>query len=258
MSERVEHFEVDAEPRLWVSLPAGSVHVVAGEAGTVGVTVRGRDPDQLVIEQRGGTVYVELPRTGFSWNRTSYDVVAAVPTGTTDLHVKLASADLTVDAPLRRLVAAVSSGDVRAGDVADAAQVKVASGDVSLGHVGGRLEVAGASGDVTAESAGEADISLASGDVSLGRVEGRAQVNTAAGDVRIGSVEGRSCECRTVSGDVRLGIPAGRILEVDASSLAGDVRSELPPGGGGTCEARIAASVKVKSTAGDVVFVPAD
>lgn len=257
MSERTQRFEVGAEPRLDVTLPAGDVVVTEGAPGAIDVTVRGANPEHFVMEQRGDTVYLSVERGGRSRLRTHYDVVVGAPPGV-EVAAKLAAADLSVEVELRELNAALSSGDLRVRDVTGGAQVKVASGDMRFGEVAGRLAVSGASGDLHAESAGELEVALASGDVNVGRVAGRAQVHTAAGDVRIGSFDGAVCVCRTMSGDVRLGIPPGRTLDVDAKTMTGDVRSLFEPGGGGEeTEERLPASLRVKTMAGDVVFGPA-
>ncbi len=257
MSERTDRFPVGAEPRLDITLPSGDVVVTEGEEGSIDVTVRGRDLDHFVMEQRGDTVYLSVERSGLSRLRTGFDVVVAAPAGV-ELAAKLASADLTIEVEARELHAALSSGDLRARDVTGNAQVKVASGDMRFGKVGGKLEVSGASGDLLAEFAGELEVFMASGDVDVGRVAGRAQVHTAAGDVRIGSFDGAVCECRTMSGDVRLGIPPGRTLDIDARTTTGDVRSLFEPGSGGEPSGeRVPASLRIKTMAGDVVFGPA-
>ncbi len=255
MSERSERFSVGERARFEVSVPVGSVRVVAGEAGAVEVTVRGEDLDRLVMEQRGDTVVVGV-LSGRSWRRASLDVVAAVPHGTA-VEAKLAAADLTVDVDVASLRASVTSGDLRARAVAEEAVLKVASGDIRLGEVGGRLQISGASGDVLVEGAADAEVSVASGDIMLRRVDGRLEARTAAGDVRVDRFGGRQCACRTLSGDVYLGIPIGRTLDVDIQTLSGEVRSEFPATDGPAPIGAERASIHVKSLSGDVVLGPA-
>ncbi len=254
MNERREQFAVGERPRLEVSLPSGDVRIVAGPPGTIEVVVRGSDVERFVMEQRGDTVVIGVLQAR-SWRRTSFDVLATVPVGT-DVEVKLASADLGIDVDVGSLRASVTSGDLRACNVAEGATVKVASGDVRLGDVGGRLHVAGASGDVLVGACADVEISVASGDIHVRRADGRVEARTAAGDVRVGTFTGRHFACKTLSGDVYVGVPPGRTLDVDVHTLSGEVRSEFvptdtPPPAGER------ASIQVKSLSGDVVLGPA-
>ena len=110
--------------------------------------------------------------------------------------------------------------------------------------------LAAAAGDLRATSVGgDADVQCASGDVFLGKVGGRVQARSASGDVRVDVFEGASCDCKSMSGDVHLGIPPGRTVDVDITTMSGDVRNEFDMGHGGDGK-RV--SLRVKTVSGDV------
>ena len=75
-----------------------------------------------------------------------------------------------------------------------------------------------------------AEVRTASGDVVLGETGGPVQVHTASGDVRVGSMGPGSAGLRSMSGDILVGVRAGARLFVDATSMSGDLASELPVG----------------------------
>jgi hypothetical protein len=135
---------------------------------------------------------------------------------------------------------------------------KTASADLELRGRAGAFSTKTASGDVTVEAAGgDVDIKTASGDVAIGAVAGRANVNTMSGDVvvdeatasvsahtmsgdlRVERLATGTAEMRTMSGDIVATVRPGATLWIDASSMSGEVSSDLPvsdsaPSGGDT------------------------
>jgi putative adhesin len=73
---------------------------------------------------------------------------------------------------------------------------------------------------------GNVSIDTASGEVALEAVDGRLEINTASGDVRADFVGG-DIRINSASGDVEVGIRQGSKVFIDASSMSGDMSSEL-------------------------------
>src|SRR6478752_2012668 len=138
-----------------------------------------------------------------------------------------------------------------------AVDAKTASADVELRGRAGAFTTKTASGDVVVEAAADVDVKTASGDVSVGLATGRANVNTMSGDVvldeaagavsahtmsgdvRVERLAAGAVELRTMSGDIVASVRTGATLWIDASSMSGEVSSDLPvsdsaPSGGGT------------------------
>jgi DUF4097 and DUF4098 domain-containing protein YvlB len=106
--------------------------------------------------------------------------------------------------------------------------VDSASGDISFGHVDGRFEVNTASGDVEVDFVGDnVRVNSASGDVTVGEAEHDVKVRTASGDVELRSVVRGKVDVQSASGDVQVGIRQGSTVYIDASSMSGDMTSEL-------------------------------
>ncbi|MDP8958657.1 MAG: DUF4097 domain-containing protein [Actinomycetota bacterium] len=253
--ERHESFSVGDHPRVEVRLASGRVRVLPGADGRVEATVVGRQAEDFVIEQFGQRISLyapegPLPRWG------SFDVTVTVPPGSA-LEARTASADLDVEAPLGELSAHLASGQVQAGDVDGEARVRSASGDVRLGTVMGSLQVTTASGDVSLEGVrARASLQTASGDLRVGVALDELEVRTASGDVNVDHFAGHHLDCKSISGDVVVGLAPGRTLDVDLTTLSGDIRNEFPMApeastGSGT------ARVGVKTVSGDIRLRPA-
>jgi hypothetical protein len=253
---RTEQLAVDGAPSVEVRLRTGSLVVTEGPEGQVEVEIEGPDADAFRVVQRGSTILLEPERGSFGRWR-SYDLTLRAP-ASTSLVARLATADLTAQAPLATVEVDTASGDVRVGDVAGALRVKTASGELKAGSVAGVLHFASASGDAeVAAVGGHARLHSASGDITIGSVGDSLAVKTASGDVRIDRYEGAACDCRSMSGDVSIGVPSGRTLEVDLETLSGAIRNDFAVGARGAGPSTGHARVQARSLSGDVVLTRA-
>ncbi|TVQ20721.1 MAG: hypothetical protein EA382_14525 [Spirochaetaceae bacterium] len=161
--------------------------------------------------------------------------------------------DIDVTVPRRFGVTASSaSGDVWIEEVDGAQSVRTASGDISVASVGasrvGHHVFSSKSGSIVAASlSGEVDASSASGDIRVDGFDGALSVSSQSGDVHVTDGTG-SVECKSVSGDVSLSmrapetmiavtsvsgdvvvrVPRDAAIDVHASTISGDISSELP------------------------------
>jgi DUF4097 and DUF4098 domain-containing protein YvlB len=100
------------------------------------------------------------------------------------------------------------------------------SGDVRTSGELSTLTLQTTSGDVTVDEAEAAQVTCTSGDVRFNRC-GDVSVKTVSGDVHVGSALG-DVACQSVSGDVRVGEVRGGRTEVHTTS--GDITVTVVPG----------------------------
>ena len=157
-----------------------------------------------------------------------------------------------------------ASGDIKLGDVQRKLEVKTASGDITLERVesdNGSLVTV--SGDVEVGHAeGELTLRTVSGDVDLGVARGPVTISTTSGDVKLESLEAGELRVQSVSGDSRIGVGRGTRVWIDASSVSGDLTSELTMGDDTPVEEdeeqpRDIVPLHVKTVSGDVLIVRA-
>jgi Putative adhesin len=238
--------------------------------------------ERATVECRSGggydTISVRIPRT-HSLNfrrRNGVTVRIGAPFGT-DVNIKSGSADIELNGTLGDITVKSGSGDVTVDAATGDVNVATASSDLSIETVRGRLHYYSASGDLRADRIeGGAKVSTANGDIEIGTVFQRLEARNTSGDLRLGEVLGDTSivavsgdvrvlsygaggmHVRSVSGDVTVGIPTGISFEVDAESVSGEVRSEIPvhdslgvPGG------QPEVSLTVRSVSGDVLVMRA-
>lgn len=269
---RFERFETPGDVELDLSLASADLDVTTWDQDATEVEVEGRRADDataaalegfsierhdrsgrhvvVVREQRGRVL-------GFRLRDPQLLVRVRCPEGAV-LTVRGGSSDVRVDGRLGDVEAKTGSGDVLLGRVGSA-HVTSASGDVKIDVSGGRVAVTTASGDALVGSAeGEVSVRTASGDVDVRDARAGASVQSASGDVRLGSVGGGDVRVQTVSGDAEVALTAGTAVWIDATSVSGEVTSDLdvgdlPPTG----EDGPVREVRVRSVSGDVSIVRA-
>jgi hypothetical protein len=138
------------------------------------------------------------------------DVTLTLPEGSS-IDVITGSGDTVTRGALADINVTTGSGDVKVGDTVNSVDVKTGSGDVVAGHVTGNFECRCASGDVRCDGAAKnTDIHTASGDVVV--------TAERAGDISV----------RAVSGDVRINVKPGLMIDVNGTTVSGDMGSSIP------------------------------
>lgn len=267
----MEHtFETPGPVRLRIAIGGGGVQVETGERDTtqielVGLNRAGQDAiAELTVrcDERGGRFEIEVaePKRGFVsslFNNAEIGVRVWCPLDT-ELEAQTGSADVAVRGALTVARVKTGSGDLEFGDVTGELEVNSASGDVIARDVGGACAVKTASGDVRITSVGgELSANLVSGDLKVDDARGSVSVQTVSGDQQIGAVSAGEIRLQAVSGDVHVGVRPGLRIWIDATSVSGDMSSDLdaadgPPAGDGPL-----VQLRARTVSGDVTIVRA-
>jgi DUF4097 and DUF4098 domain-containing protein YvlB len=206
---------------------------------------------EAVVEQRRGSVVVDIPRTrtGLFRPHPSVGIAITVPTDSM-IEIKADSADVTATGTFSEALVTSGSGHVEIGDVTGSAKLKSGSGDVTAGRVGKALMAGSGSGNISVDHAGtSASITVGSGDISIGEVTGDTRAKTGSGDVEVNRLGGTlvaksgsgnlvvrhaasgSLRANGASGSISVGVPEGTAAWLDVSTLTGRVSQELEESG---------------------------
>jgi DUF4097 and DUF4098 domain-containing protein YvlB len=264
---RSEVFDTTGEVRLQVSIKSGRVELSThdGPAVEVEVSVPGNPAyaDQVQIEHvaRSGRddVRIALPDVGAlgflsGQHRHEVDVVVRLPHGSS-LDVSTASAPVEAAGRYGSVRASSASGGVHLEDVGGELSAQTASGAVSVESVDGPTKIRTASGDVSVGAAAAALVVMtASGQVNAGTVHG-AQLRSASGDQSVDNAISGSLELTAASGDITVGVARGTDVHVDATTVSGDLQSDIDLDGG-PGESKPAepnqVDLKIRTVSGDV------
>jgi hypothetical protein len=272
-----ETFDTPGSVTLQIRIPTGRVLVeTTDEPRTiVELEARGRRAEEtlelidVTHDQRAGRHVVTVEqRDRFRWGPIQIswggdvEVRVKCPVGT-ELELSGASTEFRADGRYGKVSARTASGDIRLGDLSGKFELKTASGDVSVESLESeKAALVTVSGDV---EIGRIDAQLmlrtVSGDVELGDARGTMTLTTTSGDVDIRALEAGELRVTSVSGDVRVAVARGTQVFVDATSVSGDLRSELSMTSEGPASEdappTAVVPVYVKTVSGDVALVRA-
>lgn len=260
---RTETFDAEGPLDLDVSVPVGRVEVELVDDGDTWVEVR-HNPDlsepwaqgvsnllswvserfgdqlggeplrgtpaeavhQARIEKTGKRLVVRAPKA-LPLRNTPLGVKVHAPSGSS-LEVRAGSADVSVTGKCGRADVLTGAGEVRLEEAQGAATIRTGSGAIRLGPTPAGLQLRTGSGDVEAASlSGTATLVTGTGDVWLGVSAGEVMARSGSGDLTVAEAVSGKLELITGSGELRIGVRQGVAAEVDLTSSAGKVSSEL-------------------------------
>jgi DUF4097 and DUF4098 domain-containing protein YvlB len=228
--------------------------------------------DRTIIEQRRDEVVVLMPKVKSTLFGRKGEVEARIVVPlSSNIDVKLGSADLEATGSLGQAKLASGSGDVSLEEVTNL-DVKTGSGDVRVGTVSGTVSSKAGSADMTIGTIGkDFDFLTGSGDIEVEQIEGRLRGKAGSGDIEvtragvdvdiilgsgdleIARMEHGKLQAKTGSGDVVVGVANGTAAYLDIMTGSGETRSSLnstdaPGDGDKTLE------LNIRTGSGDVVL----
>jgi hypothetical protein len=241
---REHDFELPADPRLLVKIPAGRIDIETQPGSQAFVRLTPLSDDEAAREA------IERAHVQLHGNELTVEVKdKTFPLGSQpEVHAEIRCPEGT------RTRAHTASGDIRSRGTLGETKTHVASGDVELDRVEGRLEAHSASGDLQVELVrGDTSVHSASGDVDIRRSEAGVDVHSASGDVDLGDAGGGPIKVKSVSGDVRVAVRPERRVAVDVRTVSGEATSDIPlDGTGGEDADAPLVEIQVNGVSGDV------
>ena len=213
-------FKVGEAPRVVIKNDNGRVRCEVGDEGAVRVRAILKNPRSVKysVFQEGDVVTVEAKSKGkssllgFFGRRGSVDIVVTAPRATA-LDIR------------------TGNGAVEASGFESESSVRTANGRIALQHMKGGLDVVATNGKIS--------LGACEGDVIARTTNGPIKVEDAMGSINASTVNGPltfsgellpsgNSKLKTVNGPVGVTLLGQLSLKVDASCVAGRVKSELP------------------------------
>lgn len=251
----MHRFDTPTPPTINVEFHAGDVTIEALETAETTVELTGNRDDQVthdliadtVIEQRGGTVVVLVPKHsgGFFGRTPELDLRISTPHGA-GLMVKTGSADVATRGSFAASRISTGSGDISVMHLTGASRLRTGSGDITLDSSEADLDVQTGSGDIHVGSvSANASLQAGSGDIDLQHVAGAVNVQTGSGDINVrdaehdvstqtgsgsihlGEVHRGQVKAQGASSDITVGVASGTAAWLDVRTLTGRVNTDL-------------------------------
>lgn len=245
-----------------ISLPSGSVDVVAEERDTVNVSViplgnsrqdrKAAEATSVVLS--GDELTIEPPK-GNSYLRSSVQLKIEVLTPIdSDIRIGVASATVKCTGRYQNAIVNSTSGNFDVSDATGDVRIQTASADGRIADVGGQLRLKSASGDFSAGVVkGSARLRTASGDIVLAEAHSDVQSKSASGNLKIGVAHRGAITAKSASGKVTVGVVPNTGVWLDLDSKSGSVLSNLDSSGDQSESADL--TIQVRTMSGDIDIV---
>ncbi|HSE12884.1 MAG TPA: DUF4097 family beta strand repeat-containing protein [Rudaea sp.] len=216
-------WRIDNDAMIEVHNVRGNVEISAGETGRA--TLEGSlgagsrlvvDGDAKRLELRVEAADQEHAWFGTHGPRSDSNLALKVPSGAS-VKLELVSADGSVT-----------------GIDGKSLNVDCVSGKLTLSSGAAQVDVENVSGDVTmsathADANSRTHLQTVSGDIELTGAGGRVKLETVSGRARMSGAEVQEFEAGSVSGNIEMtATRLGKHARVQADTMSGDIRAELP------------------------------
>lgn len=149
------------------------------------------------------------------------------------------------------------SGRVVLREIAKDVTVTERSGTVQAEELGGSLRIESRSGTVRVRDCRrDVQVKSRSGSVQAEDIEGGLRVSTRSGSVRYEGEVHRDFDIEVTSGSIRLAVPTDAAFFLDAETLSGSVRSDMPLRDDNAKPAKGGPTVRIRTLSGSIHITP--
>jgi len=245
-----------------ISLPSGSVDVVAEERNDVNVSVTPLGSSRQDREAAEATTVVlngdELkiePTKGNSYLRSSVQLKIEVQTPLdSDVRISVASATVKCTGRYGAVVVYSASGDMEIEDATGDVKIQTASGNAQINSVGSKFSVKTASGGVRANDVtGSTILRSASGALEIAQAHADVRSKSASGDLNIGVAHRGAISANSASGKISIGVSPSARVQLDLDSKSGTIANDLGSSGDQSESADL--RIRARTASGDIDIV---
>ncbi|MFH0990479.1 MAG: hypothetical protein V1799_10745 [bacterium] len=278
-SERSKSFAVTKGGKLIVKVYGGELKITSWEKNEVFAKVTKldeKDSEQLVMEQDGNTVRIELKNKSSRSRRQSPEFAISIPSQF-DAQLSTGGGGISVQGKIKGSVTGTTGGgsitledavegelnlttgggEIRAKNVAGNTTLTTGGGEISIGSIEGKVTVTTGGGSVTLDKVlGELTVTTGGGNIVVESVTKSLKATTGGGEIYIKNAGG-DIKASSGGGEMKIGKVTGNATMSTgggAISLDGATGKVSLTTGGGELDIRnVTGSVKATTGGGDIV-----
>ena len=209
--------------------------VVKGNSGDIAINTSETSADiEVFVECHGVNAAKQLADTQIRYDSEQHrlDVISSDAK-----WAVLASVDVTINAPAYANITTTT-----------------AAGDIDINATATTIHCHTTAGDIVVHRAGAQELTLTTtaGDVEVAHAAHQNTLKSTAGDIEVTVTQPATVHAKTTAGDIEVTIARGYVTDVNASTLSGEISSDIQFGGTGTSDEPVTVMLELTTLSGDI------
>jgi len=208
--------------------------VVTGNSGDIEISTSTGTDIEVTLHSHGMNAAKQLADIQVRYDSESHRLEVSAPEAKWAL---LTSVDVTINAPAYMTInTTTAAGDIDIDATATTIHCHTTAGDI----------------DVHGAAAQELTLTTTAGDIAVAHAAHQNKFQSTAGDIEVAVGQPATVHAKTTAGDIEVTIARGFMTDVNASTLSGEISSDIQFGGTGTSDEPVTVMLELTTLSGDI------
>jgi DUF4097 and DUF4098 domain-containing protein YvlB len=208
--------------------------VVTGNSGDIEISTSTGTDIEVTLHSHGMNAAKQLADIQVRYDSESHRLEVSAPEAKWAL---LTSVDVTINAPAYMTInTTTAAGDIDIDATATTIHCHTTAGDI----------------DVHGAAAQELTLTTTAGDIAVAHAARQNKFQSTAGDIEVAVGQPATVHAKTTAGDIEVTIARGFVTDVNASTLSGEISSDIQFGGTGPSDEPVTVVLELTTLSGDI------
>ena len=209
--------------------------IVTGNSGDIEISTSTGTDIEVTLHSHGINAAKQLADMQVRYDNESHRLEVSAPEAKWTV---LTAIDVTISAPAyTSITTTTAAGDIDIHATATTIQCRTTAGDI---------EVHGAPAD-------ELTLTTTAGDIEVAQAATQTMLQSTAGDIEVAVVgQPATVHAKTTAGDIEINIARGFVTDVNASTLSGEITSDIQFGSTHNSDEPVTVILELTSLSGDI------
>ncbi len=208
--------------------------VVKGNSGDIEITTSTGTSIEVILDCHGMNATQQLGDIQVRYDSGQHRLEVISPEAKWTLST---SVDVTINAPAYMTInTTTAAGDIDIDATATTIHCHTNAGDI----------------DVHGAAAQELTLTTTAGDIEVAHAARQNKLQSTAGDIEVAVGQPATVHAKTTAGDIEVIIARGFVTEVNASTLSGEIKSDIQFGGTDPSDEPVTVTLELTTLSGDI------
>ena len=208
--------------------------IVTGNSGDIEISTSTGTDIEVTLHSHGINAAKQLADMQVRYDSELHRLEVSAPEAKWTV---LTAIDVTISAPAyTSITTTTAAGDIDIAATATIIQCRTTAGDI----------------DVHGAAAQELTLTTTAGDIEVAQAATQTRLQSTAGDIEVAVGQPATVHAKTTAGDIEVTIARGFVTDVNASTLSGEITSDIQFGGTGTSDEPVTVMLELTTLSGDI------